>query len=113
MGNCGEFLFVYGLFRDSGNPLLEGLFCGRSTIEGKIYFVNEFYPGFVRKDGFKTWGDIYLIDPSKFTELDEYEGDEYIRTKIKTENGVLCWIYEYKHDISGFKEIKSGDWMLR
>jgi gamma-glutamylcyclotransferase (GGCT)/AIG2-like uncharacterized protein YtfP len=108
-----EFLFVYGLFRDSGNSLLKGTFCGRTTIEGKIYFVNEFYPGFVRTKGFKTHGDIYLIDPSVFTELDEYEGDEYIRTKITTENGVECWIYEYKHDISKFTGIKSGDWMLR
>ena len=110
----GEYLFVYGLFRDSGKSLLaDSKYCGKTTIEGRIYYVNEFYPGFIRSDGYKTWGDVYLIDPKIFPVLDEYEGDEYIRTKIRTESDIECWIYEYRHDISGFKEIKSGDWMLR
>lgn len=110
----GEYLFVYGLFRDSGKSLLkDAKYCGRTTIDGRIFYVNEFYPGFVREKGYKTWGDVYLIDTSIFPELDEYEGDEYIRTKITTDSDIECWIYEYKYDISNFKEIKSGDWMLR
>jgi len=110
----GEYLFVYGLFRDSGKSLLkDATYCGRTTIEGRIYYVNEFYPGFVRDKGHKTWGDVYLINPDIFTDLDEYEGDEYKRTKIVTDSDIECWIYEYKFDVSGFKEIKSGDWMLR
>jgi gamma-glutamylcyclotransferase (GGCT)/AIG2-like uncharacterized protein YtfP len=109
-----EYLFVYGLFRDSGNSLLKGSkYCGRTTIEGRIYYVNEFYPGFIRQRGYKTWGDVYLIDKNLFLDLDEYEGDEYKRTKIVTDSDIECWIYEYKFDVSGFKEIKSGDWMLR
>lgn len=108
-----EYLFVYGLFRDSGNSLLKStLFC-RTFIEGRIYHVNEFYPGFIREKGFKTWGDVYLIDPEIFPELDEYEGEEYNRTKIVTDKGIECWIYEYKYPIDKFQEIKSGDWMLR
>lgn len=108
-----EYLFVYGVFRDSGKGLLENAtFFGKATIDGKIYRVNSFYPGFVRGKG-KVIGDVYLIDESIFPELDEFEGDEYNRTKIRTSSDIECWIYEYKYDISKFKEISGGDWMLR
>ena len=109
-----EHLFVYGLFRDSARGLLEeATFCGKTTIEGEIYKVNEFYPGFIRKGDGRVIGDVYLVDPKIFPELDEFEGDEYIRTKIRTESDIECWIYEYIHDVSDFKKIRMGDWMLR
>ena len=39
-----EYLFVYGQFRDTAKKLLkEPVFCGKTTIKGKIYKVNEFY----------------------------------------------------------------------
>ena len=108
-----EYLFVYGLFRDSAKNLLEKTtFCGKSTINGRLYKVNEFYPGFVPGKG-KVIGDVYLIDPLLFPELDEFEGDEYIRRKIRTSSDIECWVYEYIHDVSNHMEIKSGDWMLR
>jgi gamma-glutamylcyclotransferase (GGCT)/AIG2-like uncharacterized protein YtfP len=110
-----EYLFVYGLFRDSGNPLLgeKREHLGKAYIQGTLYKVNEFYPGFIRKGDNKVWGDIYKIDPKVFPILDEYEGDEYIRTKIIVSTGQECWIYLYKDDITDKPKIKSGDWMLR
>ena len=54
-----------------------------------------------------------MIDPSVFPLLDEFEGHEYIRRKVKTSTDIECWVYEYKYDISTFKEIIGGDWMLR
>jgi gamma-glutamylcyclotransferase (GGCT)/AIG2-like uncharacterized protein YtfP len=108
-----EYLFVYGVFRDSGKTLLgETTFCGKSTINGKLFKVNEFYPGYVVGDG-KVVGDVYLIDPIIFGELDKFEGEEYIRTKARTSSDIECWVYLYKYDTTGIKEIKSGDWMLR
>lgn len=108
-----EYLFVYGLFRDSARTLLgETTFCGKTTINGKLFKVNEFYPGYVKGDG-KVVGDVYLIDPIVLDKLDEFEGDEYIRTKIRTSTDVECWVYEYKYDTKGIKEVRSGDWMLR
>jgi len=108
-----EYLFVYGQFRDSAKNLLkEPIFCGKATIVGKIYKVNKFYPGFVDGNG-KVLGDVYLIDPSLFPELDEFEGDEYIRTKTKTSTDIECWVYKYKYDVKEFEEIKGGDWWLR
>jgi gamma-glutamylcyclotransferase (GGCT)/AIG2-like uncharacterized protein YtfP len=108
-----EYLFVYGVFRDSARTLLgETTFCGKSTIKGKLFKVNEFYPGYVKGKG-KVIGDVYLIDPIIFDKLDEFEGDEYIRTKTKTSTDIECWVYEYKYDTKEIKEVRSGDWMLR
>jgi gamma-glutamylcyclotransferase (GGCT)/AIG2-like uncharacterized protein YtfP len=108
-----EYVFVYGLFRDSARNLL-GQFthCGKAYVKGKLFKVNEFYPGFVPGDG-KVWGDVYLISPDVFEKLDEFEGHEYFRTKIKTSTDIDCWIYQYKYETESFKEIKTGDWMLR
>lgn len=109
-----EYLFVYGLFRDAARPLLgEFINCGRSCIRGKLYKVNEFYPGYIESNSGLVWGDVYLINPEIFPNLDEFEGEEYTRKKIKTTNDLECWVYVYKHDVSKFKEIKSGDWILR
>ena len=113
-----EYLFVYGQFRDTAKNLLKKpVFFGRATIKGKIYRVNEFYPGFVDGDS-KVLGDIYLIEPSIFTELDEFEGDEYIRVKTNSSSidgaiSVECWVYKYKYDTTEFEEVKGGDWWLR
>lgn len=107
-------LFIYGLFRDQAQKLL-GDFksLGRDSVSGKIYKVNEFYPGY--KKGFfgKVWGEVIQIDDDIFPELDKYEGDEYERIKIKTSNKIECWIYHYKGDVSKFRKITTGDWMLR
>ena len=110
-----EHIFVYGVFRDNSKKLLgDCCFCGKASVNGKLYRVDDFYPGFVEtNDKSKVWGDVYLIDSSILPDLDHFEGDEYFRRKIKTSTDIECWIYEYKNDISGFKEIKGGDWILR
>ena len=61
----------------------------------------------------KVWGDVYLIDPKVLDQLDEFEGDEYIRKKIRTSTDLNCWVYIYKDDVSNHKEIINGDWLLR
>lgn len=109
-----EYLFVYGLFRDaSRNMLGEIIKCGKATVDGRMYKVNDFYPGFISGNDGKIVGDVYLIYPKVFPLLDEYEGEEYIRRKIRTSTDLECWIYEYKYDIKGIPEIKGGDWLLR
>lgn len=109
-----DYIFVYGLFRDQAKKLLgdNAKLVSRDSINGKIWKVNEFYPGFIRGEG-KVWGDVFQIDQSVLPDLDEYEGDEYNRIRITTESGIYCWVYEYKHDTSEFIEIRSGDWYLR
>ena len=108
-----DYIFVYGLFRDQSKRMLgDATFCGKCTVDGKIYKVNEFYPGFVSGDG-KVWGDVYLFDPNLLPQMDEYEGHEYERIRIRTSSDIVCWVYQYKFDVSKFEHIKSGDWYLR
>lgn len=108
-----EYLFVYGVFRDTGRSLLKGAnHCGKATIRGNLYRVNDFYPGFIPGDG-KVVGDVYLIDPEILPSLDEFEGPEYKRIKMRTSTDVECWVYQWILPVNGFSQIKGGDWMLR
>lgn len=67
-----EYIFVYGQFRDSGRKLLgaDALFCGRAWISGKLYKVNDFYPGWIPGDG-RVWGEVYLFNPENLPEMDK------------------------------------------
>lgn len=110
-----EYIFVYGVFRDANHDLLEdAIYCDPAWIYGKIYQVNDFYPGYKRIDcDNKVFGDVYLVDAELLHQLDEFEGHEYDRKKIWTSIGEECWIYEYKYPVDGFKEVRNGDWYLR
>ena len=109
-----EHIFVYGMFRDTAKSLLEEtVFCGKAFVSGKIYKVNNFYPGFKREQIGKVWGDVFLISSDVIHKLDEFEGHEYTREKIITSTDVDCWIYVFNGDVSGYEEIKGGDWLLR
>ena len=109
-----QYLFVYGLFRDSARPLLGDMWsCGRASVKGSIYRVNEFYPGFKPDSDEQVWGEVFIIDESVLPELDEFEGEEFHRRKITTSTDLTCWIYEFIGDCKQYKKIKKGDWMLR
>ncbi len=110
-----EYVFVYGIFRDVYHKLLgDAVYCDNAFVFGKMYRVNEFYPGYKRIDcSNMVHGDVYLVHPSVIPTLDEFEGEEYKRKKIWTSIGEECWIYEYKYSVSEFKEVLSGDWILR
>ena len=108
-----DYIFVYGLFRDQSKRLLgEVTHCGKASIDGTLWKVNEFYPGWTPGDG-KVWGDVFLFNTELLPQMDEYEGDEYIRTRVRTSTDIECWVYQYKDDVSSFEKIKSGDWYLR
>lgn len=109
-----EYIFVYGMFRDAARPMLgEIISCGRTSVKGTLYKINDFYPGFVLDGDKDIFGEVFLIDPSVFERLDEFEGHEYERRKIMTKNDLECWIYIYTSSLENCKEIKTGDWLLR
>jgi gamma-glutamylcyclotransferase (GGCT)/AIG2-like uncharacterized protein YtfP len=109
-----EYIFVYGLFRDTSKSILgKAIHCGKASVKGTIWKVNEFYPGWKPEGNGKVWGDVFLIDPVNLPKMDEYEGDEYQRVKVRTSTDVECWIYQYINDVDHFQEIKCGDWLLR
>ena len=109
-----DYIFVYGLFRDQSKELLgNAIHFGKSSIYGRLFRVNEFYPGYTKSDSGLVWGDVYLIDINSLPEMDEYEGHEYKRVRVITNSGLDCWVYEYKYETDVFNEIKNGDWFLR
>lgn len=108
-----DYIFVYGLFRDQSKNLLgDCVHCGKTSINGRLWRVNEFYPGFTSGSG-TVWGDVYLFDVNLLDQMDAYEGSEYIRVRVKTASDIECWVYQYVYDVSNCKEITSGDWYLR
>ena len=109
-----DYIFVYGLFRDQSRRLLgKTTHCGKAFISGRLWKVDEFYPGYTPDNNKKVWGDVFLFDSNLLPQMDEYEGDEYIRVRVRTSTDIECWAYQYKGDVSDFEEIKSGDWYLR
>ena len=80
-----EYIFVYGQFRDSGRKLLgaDALFCGRAWIRGKLYKVNDFYPGYIP--------DIQSgIESFKFFKINSDNTIEtFIETFYKTNKGKI------------------------
>ena len=108
-----DYIFVYGLFRDQSKPLLgDVVFCGKTSIDGELYKVNEFYPGFIPGKG-KVWGDVYLFDTNLLDQMDEYEGEEYKRVRVVTDSDVNCYVYQYVFSVKECSKIPSGDWYLR
>jgi gamma-glutamylcyclotransferase (GGCT)/AIG2-like uncharacterized protein YtfP len=55
-----------------------------------IYRVNDFTWIIISGNDGKVLGDVYLIKPSNFEVLDEFEGEEYIRMKLRTSTDVYC-----------------------
>ena len=109
-----EYLFAYGMFRETARTLLgDFVNCGMSTINGKLYRVNDFYPGYKKDDKSKVYGNVYAINEERLKELDEFEGSEYTRKKVVTSNDIECWVYEYNQPVRNDQLIKGGDWLLR
>ena len=109
-----NYLFAYGMFRDAARNLLgKPKHIGRKSVTGTMWRVDPFYPGVVLDNKNIVWGDLYEIDTKVLPELDEFEGEEYSRKIIKTQDGIECWIYEWILPTTSFKMIKSGDWLIR
>lgn len=125
------YLFVYGTLRKTPSPyaaslhnnfLADAVFCGTASIKGCLYKLSH-YPGLFIDDNspIDVKGEIYKIDETTLTILDEYEeidpaknNNEYRRiNKIITNNegdSFSAWIYVINQKPEGKKLIESGDW---
>lgn len=111
-----QYLFAYGMFRESARNIIgDFVNCGIANIQGKLYKVNQFYPGYKYSNDTndKIWGNVFLINEDKLKELDDFEGPEYTRKKIIASNDIECWVYEYNQDVNENTLIKTGDWLIR
>ena len=109
-------VIVYGSLRQKqGNHhwMTYSQLLGEHKLEGYELYDLGFYPAVVKGDG-AIECEVYRINPSILTELDELKknSQDYVRELIPTPYG-NAWIYLYKHSVDGLRQIKSGDWLKR
>ena len=94
------------------------LYTGNAIIKASLYDLGS-YPGAVKENEVdQLTGDVLsIINPEKvFTVLDEYEGSEYERKKVKLELSggqlVQAWIYWYNKTVEDKQKIGCGDYLI-
>ncbi len=119
MENPDEIIFVYGTLRmgASNHHRLEGSrFLGGGIVRGRMFRI-AWYPGVVLDpDAGDVAGELHAVDPAMLAALDEYEGSEYLRTRVSVDRGpgmppLDAWIWEYRMPVGGLARIASGDWL--
>ncbi len=116
-----EHLFVYGTLRRGCDNRFARLlaeraqFIGPARVAGRLYDFGS-YPGARRASVPGEWivGEIFRLDePGELlAALDEYEGPEFERTMVSTQDALDCWIYWYAGGNPGAL-VPSGDWFQR
>ena len=122
-----HFLFVYGtLMRNAHHPQAQHFhqaarFLGPARWQGRLYLVS-YYPGAVPSELTEVivHGELWtLTNPQTLALLDQYEEctsldplpHEYTRS-IETvwlgDQALKAWVYIYKRDTNGLKQITSG-----
>ncbi len=82
-------IFTYGtlMYPEVLDPLVsEKYMPQKSILNGycRKAIIGEHYPGIVKKDASRVEGVLYTnVSPKDLNKLDEYEGDQYIRTSVK------------------------------
>lgn len=114
-------VFVYGsLRRGAINDCKKfgGTYVQTDSVEGTLYDLGAF-PGWrheASEHPSVVLGDVYMVDEEALTALDYYESEGFLyrRTKIKTDRGSECFIYEIRKDVvttNNLQPITCGDWL--
>ena len=122
-------LFVYGTLRPGGSAHARvlGAYAVDTTParvhDHALYGRSYKYPFMVRSAGRQVMGDLVsfpeAVEDELLAILDEYEGEEYVRTKAHVEpvvrDPVEAWVYLAFPDLGFPPEelIESGDWFAR
>jgi gamma-glutamylcyclotransferase (GGCT)/AIG2-like uncharacterized protein YtfP len=98
-----EKLFVYGTLRV---PEIRNKIAGREIASGGKDFLsgfrlstigdgNETYPIIIEEVGITKpiEGEILEVTAEELLKLDEYEGDWFVRRKVKLKSGTKAWVY--------------------
>jgi gamma-glutamylcyclotransferase (GGCT)/AIG2-like uncharacterized protein YtfP len=111
-------LFVYGTLRSEFDNRYARLLrkqaslVGRATVRGAIYRISH-YPGYRAEPGGEVRGELYeLHDAATLETLDDYEGPEFERVRIKV-NGEAAWIYQFREEPARASRIESGDFVAQ
>lgn len=91
-------LFVYGTLQDAD---VQMMLLGR-TIVAELdalsgYVINwEYfapYPVAISADNSHIEGQVLYITEEELEQLDQYEGDAYIRVQVWLDSGIQAWVY--------------------
>jgi gamma-glutamylcyclotransferase (GGCT)/AIG2-like uncharacterized protein YtfP len=111
-------LFVYGTLRSEFDNRYARLLrnqatlIGRATVPGSIYRIGH-YPGYRTEPAGEVHGELYeLHHAATLKTLDDYEGSEFERVKIKF-NGTAAWVYRFKEEPAHGSRIESGDFLAQ
>ena len=113
-----ELVFVYGTLRKGASNhfrMKTASLRGKAWVLGRLYRLG-WYPGLVLDDdGIPVRGEVYGVKRERLRELDQFEGEEYERLKfpVYLEGGaqVRAWLYEYRGEADGTKELLPADWL--
>lgn len=115
-----EKLFVYGTLRTSerANDLLgedAQLLRPAKTLPIYSLYQIDWYPGLVENGRTAVVGELWEINSSEWSRLDEYEGvpEDYIRKIIELSDGSHAQAYIFIGPIGTAKLIAEGDWLTR
>ena len=113
-------IFVYGTLRRGGSNhfRMDGMdLISSATVRGRLYRV-EWFPALVLDpDAPEVSGEIYQINDTSLSALDEYEGAQYHRvltTATATDaqgQEHKVWIWEWIDSIDTLQPIAGGDWL--
>ena len=111
-------VFVYGTLRVTEpyhHLLAAEPICTTSTTAQYSLLNLGRYPGMVTSGETAVIGEIYEVDKSTLSQLDEYEDhpNEYIRTEVELADGSLAQAYIFQTDGKQYPQITSGDWLNR
>lgn len=120
--NAAELVFVYGTLRRGGSNyfrMAQARFVAEGKVRGRLYRI-DWYPGFVvDENAGPIVGEIFMANAETIAALDEFEGSEYRRVKMKVVVGedasgsreVEVWIWEWLGEASESQRILGGDWL--
>lgn len=113
-------VFVYGTLRRGGiaEGLIDGVRRPAELADHALYGRTHPYPFVVPRPGRAVHGEVVEVPSDRLQELDEYEGEEYVRveTTVQTGDGDVTahvWIAVADPPLPESELIPSGDWFDR
>lgn len=113
-------VFVYGTLRSGGvaEGLIDGVRRPAELGDHALYGRTHPYPFVVPRQGETVHGEVVDIATDLLDELDEYEGDEYVRVErtVHTDLGSVVaqvWLAVADPPLPESELIPSGDWFDR
>lgn len=105
-------LFVYGTLQPGAShwPMLEPLAAAeprRAALPGKLFDTGLGYPALRLGDGpgVSGWVVELAAPATTLSILDEYEGREYRRTRVKLADDTIAWTYVWVDPFDGMSEL--------